>query len=331
MEVVDIYGHIPNGSELVLGVGNYNNIHGLLTYFPAEDLLQMRSLPDIITPSVVQVIVTYEKPLSAVNSDKVYFSLAVKDPVSATVPLQYSDVSVKRHSKYINVNIEVEDGRKVACACISDEKCFFTVDYSSVDRKPRPQLLAGALYSLQTVFGEQTYVVSWKIQGFSNGDLIIFLPTLWYEPQIIRSTDGLTSVSVPTTSFCENKSGIANLIESLNQLQFKGYTTQSWCETATHVTNCVDNNVCGECLGPCRDPKHICYVNPDLNAVPQERFICGMASNEPDMTKSTMVSFANQSSTPQTTGTLATWIALIAIFVLVALLAWGLSRASIAK
>ena len=295
--IVDIYGHIPDKSELVLAVGSYNNIHGLLTYFQSEDLLQMRTLPEILTPSVIELILTYEKPSSITSTDRVYFSLAVKDE---TV------------NKYLNIRIELDGDKRVASACISPEKAFFWIDYSSIDKIPRSQLLAGALYSLQTSFGEQDYIVSWKIQGFFNGDLVIFLPTTWYEP------------STNDNVFCYSKTGVIPLVDSLNQIGFKGYTTQQWCDDVPHVSHCTDNKHCGDCLGQCPDPKHICFVNPDNLG---EKFICGLPSDEPKLNQSTLVSFAN--NPPQTTGTFATWFAIIAIFLIVSLLTLALSRLSI--
>jgi LPXTG-motif cell wall-anchored protein len=321
MDIVDIYGHISDKSELILGVGNYNNVHGLLTYFPNEDLLQMRSLPEIVTPSVVHVILTYEKPSSINNTDKVYFSLTVKnDQYLATE--KNSAPLIKKKDKYINIKIELDGDRKVASACISSEKAYFWIDYSSVDKTPRSQLLAGALYSLQTTFGEQDYIVSWKIQGFSNGDLVIFLPTTWYE----KSPDG---------PFCQSKSGVITLVESLNQLGFKGYTTQQWCEDIPNVVNCVEGTECGQCLGQCQNLNHICYPNINghnvqlavgqLSDVPDKQFICGPPNLEPKLNQSSMVSFS-ESSPPPTTGNAATWIAIIIIVIIVALLAWGFSR-----
>lgn len=300
MDIVDIYGHIPDKSELIIGVGNYNNIHGLLTYFPSEDLLQMKTLPEVITPSVVQLILTYEKPSNIDKSNRIYFSLAVKDAPS----------------RYINIKIDIDDDDKVACACISSEKAFFWIDYSNIDRTPRSQLLAGSLYSLQTTFGEQEYIVSWKVKGFSNGDLIIFLPTKWYETS---SQD----------NFCQYKEGIITLVESLNQLGFKGYTSQQWCEDVPHVTHCSTEMQCGDCMGQCRDVNHICYPNPEYNSVNPHpninKFICGDHKHEPKMDQSSIVSFSD--TTPiQTTGTTATWVAIITIFVIVALLVWGLTR-----
>jgi hypothetical protein len=345
MNVVDIYGHIANKSELILGVGNYNNIHGLLTYFPSEDLLQMRSLPETITPSVIQLVLTYETPSIAEDNNRVYFSLAVKDT-----------------DKYINIRVEPNEDHKVACTCISPKKAFFWIDYSSIDKFPRSQILAGALYSLQTTFGEQNYVVSWKIQGFSNGDLVIFLPTTWYEPVNTKQYHhDVENSSYPTTRYnkvgsnyemqqswihsgffestadslnpqqiltenksskvCELKIGATTLVENLHRLGFKGYTTQKWCEDFSHVIHCTDNKQCGECLGHCDNPDHICY--PDVNSS-GKHFICGSSNNEQQSTQFHMVSFAETGT--GTLGTTAVWITVIVIVIIVSLLSWGLSR-----
>ncbi|CAH6419335.1 Hypothetical protein HVR_LOCUS539 [uncultured virus] len=351
MEIVDIYGHLADESEIIIGVGNYNNIHGLACYFPKknaeisgqwpnEDLLQIKPVTEVIAPSVLQLILKYENPSNSTNNDKVYFSLAVKDVRSPVSLIKSSDENKPSdgtltksagEQRYINVNIEVEGDHKVACATVSTQKAIFTLDYSSIDRTPRPVLMAGALYSLGTVFGEQSYIVSWKIQGFSNGDLVIFLPTTWYEPQNIPSDN--SEVTSAENSFCQVNSGIFNLIERLNQLQFKGYSTQQWCEGIPQISNCVDNNMCGECFGQCPNPNHICYPK-NTNIIPSEwatktnpneRFMCGVPSNEPNMFQTSSVSLAN-TNPPQTTGTTATWIAIIAVFILVALLVWGLTR-----
>lgn len=291
MEIVDIYGHLVDGSELVIGVGNYNTIHGLACYFSNDDLLQIQPISEVIAPSVLELILKYEKPLND-NSGGLYFSLSVKN----TTP-----------TKYVNIAIEMDE-QKVARATISNQKTLFTIDYSSVDKVPRSLLLAGSLYSLQTTFGEKNYVVSWKIQGFANGDLIIFLPTTWYEPS-----------QKSEFSYCNEKSGIINLVEKLNQISFRGYSTQQWCEGSPQVINCQNEDICGNCLGQCSNPNHICY--PDLSG--SKKFICGMSSDETNMLQSSTVSFAED--TPQTTGTTATWIAIISIFVIVGLLAWGLN------
>jgi hypothetical protein len=299
MDIVDIYGHIDDGSELVIGVGNYNNIHGLMTYSHRaaatnlgsilHDDIDMRTLPEIHTPSVVELVVNYEKPMTTITNNKLYFTLKVKDS-----------------ENYISVKIETDGERRIAVACISREKTYFWIDYSIIDRTPRSKLLSGSLYSLRTIFGEQEYVVSWKINGFSHGDLIIFIPISWYE--------------ATSESQCQNKTGLINLVESLNQLKFKGFTTKEWCESAPNIINCSEGKICGDCIGQCQDLNHICYPNPDIGG---SKFICGIQSIE-TMNQSSMITLSE--SPPSTTGTVPTWIAIISIVVIVSLLTWGLSR-----
>lgn len=284
--VVDIYGHLYDNTEIVIGVGNYNNIHGLACYYPNDDLLQIRSIPEIIAPSVVELILHYETNKNSRNRNKLYFSLEVK--------------SHNLTSKYIGVDIESINNQTVASAVISSEKTLFTIDYSSIDNTPRSHLISGSLYSLQTTLGEHEYIVSWKINGFSNGDLVVFLPTSWYEN--INNT-------------CTIKNGINNLLDNLAQLKFKGFTTEKWCETASHVINCSNDTFCGDCFGHCQNNKHICWPNDN-------KFICGSPENEPDMSKFNLVSFAD--TTPQTSGTAATLVAVIAIIIIVSVLALGL-------
>jgi hypothetical protein len=132
LSVIDIYGHIPDRSEIVLGIGNYNNIHGLLTYFPSEDLLQMRFNSELLNPSILKLILNYEQ----ITDNRLYLSLSVND------------------SQYINIKSNSE-------ACISSEKALFWIDYSSLDRSSkilRQQLLSGVLYSLKTTHDQ---VVTW--------------------------------------------------------------------------------------------------------------------------------------------------------------------------
>lgn len=118
------------------------------------------------------------------------------------------------------------------------------------------------------------------------------------------------------------------LVESLNQLGFKGYTTEQWCDEIPYIVHCRVEIECGECIGQCRDLNHICYPNPGYKVHESSnlsKFICGDQSHEPKMNRSSMVSFS-ESVPLQTTGTTATWIAIIVIFILVGLLAWGLTR-----
>ncbi len=270
LNVMDIYGHIPDGSEIVLGIGNYNNIHGLLTYFPSDDLLQMRFNSELINPSIVKLILTYEQ----INNNRLYLSLSLND-------------------RYINVNSNSE-------ACISSEKALFWIDYSTLDfnKTSRVQVLSGVLYSLKSTNDK---IVTWKIKGYGNGDLVIFLPTTWYE-----SVEGK----------CQLNNGIISLVENLQQLKFKGYTTQQWCEEVPKITYCIDNNLCGSCMGPCQNEDTICYVNKMTD---DPMFVCG--DKDP---KLNTVFIENES--PSTTGTPATIMAVVIIVLITLLLAWMLLR-----
>ena len=76
-------------------------------------------------------------------------------------------------------------------------------------------------------------------------------------------------------TFCHNKTGLITLVESLNQLKFKGFTTQQWCEEAPHVINCAESKFCGECMGQCPNPNDICYLsNINVGSTGQNKFIC---------------------------------------------------------
>jgi hypothetical protein len=283
MNIVDIYGHIPDKSKIIIGVGNYNNIHGLLTYFPHNDLLQIRQLNDIILPSVLILTLNYEFHFS---KNKCHFSLMVED------------------NKYINVNVESIGNQKVAYACISNQKAIFWLDFSSIDKIPRNQILASSLYALQTRIDDDNYVVKWKIQGFANAELIKFLPINWYERDNIGN--------------CVNKESMHDLIENLEQLQFKGYSTESWCDKVPYVVNCIESELCGKCLGPCKNPNHICYPSDG-------KFICGSPQSEPNLIDTILITMATTETNDSNNSSMGIWIAIIIIFILVALLTWILS------
>lgn len=346
---VNIYGHIPDRSELVIGIGDYNNIHGLLTYLQEKDSLQIQKIPDIVDVSVLELVLIYERPLTDISTNRVYFSLGVKDIRDDEETRLTPILKLQTPTKYINVKIELNDDKPVACACLSPEKAFFWIDYSSIDKIPRSQLLAGSLYALKTIFGEQEYMVSWKISGISSllstdiskpliqfdnqlnilGNLIMFLPTTWYERSLVSTN----------ASFCERHSNIHTLIQNLSQLNFKGYTTQQWCEEVPAVNYCTMNDQCGDCLGQCQDPNTICYINPEIsnlksltpgNLLVREQdnpqFICGSRDQEPKLDHYNTVSFSQDS--PQITGNTATWVAVISIIIIISLLTWGIVRKS---
>lgn len=159
-----IYGQLNNLSEIVLGIGSYNNIHGLLTL--EEDILSMKILSEVITPNVVELILEY--------SDNNIFSLKIKD----------SD-------KYIGVKLEHDNNKITAYAIISDIKTYFSINYSSIDKVPRSNIFSGALYSLQTVVNNVNYTVSWKVNDLPNAELLLFLPLSWYENESCENKTGL--------------------------------------------------------------------------------------------------------------------------------------------
>lgn len=282
MDIVNIYGHLDNKSKIVIGVGNYNNIHGLACYSTTDNSLQIRSLPEVTAMSALELTLNYEQMVG----DALCFSISFGD-------------------KFIGVKI-VDDA---ATAIVCSHKTLFTIDYSIVDNVPRSQLLAGSLYCLATEVNGKKYIVSWEINGFSNGDLVLFLPTTWYE-----SVNG---------SICVPKHGVVNLLNVLNQLQFKGYTSETWCSKSNGVSNCQDGVYCGDCMGKCKNANQICYPNGD-------KFICGVPSNEPNMTIPNTITMANQQTTTTTSttgmGTAATWVAIVIILMLIIVLAFVFGR-----
>lgn len=294
MEVSNIYGPISNNTEVVLAIGNYNNIHGLLTYISNSNILQMNPLADIISPMILELIVNYSSDSSNTLNNK--FTLAIKGT-----------------DKFIGV----EDARLISkigeapqirnvTTCISSTKTYFTLDFSVVDRLPRNKILSGVLYSLRTIIGEQQYTVTWRIKDFANGDLMIFLPTTWYERH----------EKFNDTNTCQRFSETPILLDKLNQLRFRGYTNAKWCEQLPTLTHCTADSNCGKCLGNCHHSDHICY--PDSNG----NFICSSPNDVVDILQVT--SGTNTVST--TTRTIATWIVLGAILIIILLLVWGLSR-----
>lgn len=282
MSIVNIYGPIDDESGVIIAAGNYNSVHAVLTYHANEDLLQITQIKDVIPPSVMELMIKYEYP-EFIEKDpkKIYFTLRIKDS-----------------EKYIGVIIDANDSEKIARTHIGTEKVYFSVDYSHIDNISRDKLLAGSFYALETIYGEQKYTVSWKIEGYANGDLIMFLPTTWYE----KDENG----------FCSMHNRVNNLIENLNQLYFKGYTTLSWCEDASHAVNCTDNNFCGECMGRCRNPDQLCYPH-------KNKFLC--SASEPLDFHSSAITMAQSSSSYNA----ITWLIIIAVVIVICGLVYGLT------
>ena len=237
MEVSNIYGPIITDTEVVLGIGNYNNIHGLLTHNPMNNILQMKSVDDII--SIIELVIVYEG-----NGQ---LSLAVKGTTDSFIGV-------------CNPN------NGTVTACISKEKTYFTLEFSVVDKFLRNKILSGALYSLRVTIDSKEYTVTWKIDGFANGDLIIFLPMTWYE----RSVGGV----------CNKWSDTAILLDKLKQSKFRGYTNSTWCEQLPTLTHCTEDHICGKCLGNCEQNNHICYPVANGN------FVCKPVDNTLDIVAS---------------------------------------------
>ena len=290
MEVSNIYGPISNNAEVVVAIGNYNNIHGLLTHVGNIDnttvnVLQMKPLADVMSPMILELVVNY-------SSDS-KFTLGIKGTDKF--------IGVEDARLITKVN-QVPEIRNVT-ACISSTKTYFMLDFSIVDRLPRNKILSGVLYSLRTIIGEQQYTVTWRIKDFANGDLMIFLPATWYE----RSTDS-------NTNSCQRFSDTPILLDKLNQLRFRGYTNAKWCEQLPTLTHCTEDSNCGKCLGNCHHSDHICY--PDSNG----NFICAPPNDNLDIVQATT------DTTSNATRTIATWIVLGAMLIIILLLVWGLSR-----
>lgn len=308
MDVSNIYGPIINGSEVALAIGNYNNVHGLLTYI-AGDTLQMKSLSNVVSPVIIELVLNYS------TDNK--FSLGVKGT-----------------DTYIGVESPQLVGEmRTVTAAITNVKTYFTLDFSTVDKLPRNKILSGVLYSLRTVVGEQQYTVNWKIQGFADGDLVIFLPTTWYERAELKAgllaepraelkaelraetKAGLLAELRAETNTCNKWTDTPILLDKLNQLRFRGYTNQKWCEQLPTLTHCTADSNCGKCLGNCHRNDHICY--PDTNG----NFVCGIIDDTQDIVAPAITTVTSSISRAS-----ATWIALGAILIIVALLAYGLFR-----
>ncbi len=277
---LNIYGHIEDESKVIIGAGNYNAVHGLLTYSAVDNLFQITPLCNVVTNEVLQLMLKYKQ-----EESKVLFTLKLMDT-----------------DYYISVDKSNIGDDEMIPTAISLEEQYFWIDYSIIDKIPRSKLLSGALYSLKTMVANNEYVVSWKIAGFSDGDLIMFLPTVWYEKESTES------------NICTLNTGINMLLERLKQISFKGYTTLKWCENINDVYHCSDGEFCGKCLGQCKDEDYICYIHNIHNI---HKFICGHHPNEPDM--------INPLPPPNTPpNNIITIIVIIAILIIVGLLAYGL-------
>jgi hypothetical protein len=282
MDIVNVYGYLADKSEVVVAVGNHNNVHGIACYQPLDQVLQIKPLPDVAAPSVVEFLIHHENPTGRADKNLLYFSLALKEP--------HDD------KRWLHIHINKAG---VAEAVLSSDKSIFTLSYSAVDKNDRSRILAGSLYSITTIFGEKPYTVSWKVQNFTNGELIMFLPTTWYGADT-----------------CEPSTGLHALLQTLQSDQFRGFVTQEWCHNVPTVTNCNEGVTCGTCMGQCPNPNHLCYPNPE-----DSNFVCRVPGHEPNLSPGALVTVA--SDTSSTTG--ITWFAVASVFVIIIILALGLA------
>lgn len=273
MDIVNVYGHLADKSKIVIGVGNYNSVHGLACYFTDGNTLQIQSLPQLVSTEILELTLNYE------TSDN-------KTP----------KFSLSFGNKYIGARSTGD----ITTAIVTTDKTLFTLDYSIIDHNPRSKLMAGVLYCLSTEINGKKHIISWNINGFANGDLIMFLPTTWYQK---------------VNGICIEHNGVNNLLNSINQLQFKGYTTLPWCQNHDYVTNCPDGTNCGDCIGKCKNNNFICW--PDNNT-----FICGPHNKEPNYLENSLITMAEPPNQQTSTGgTAATWLALSIILILAIVLA----------
>jgi hypothetical protein len=177
-----------------------------------------------------------------------------------------------KQDRYLNIKLLDKD---TAIAVISNEPRIFWIEYSTIDNSYRSNLLAGSLYLLATNYNNKKYNVLWKINNDLNGELIIFLPTTWYEK---------------FDDYCKiNTGGYIQLIENLKRLSFKGYTTDKWCEEVSHIYNCDIYNKCGDCMGTC-DGNKICLPNLENN---NAKFLCDDYTNEEKLYNYEAITFIN--------------------------------------
>lgn len=284
-----IYGHLPNKSDIILALGTHDNITSLLTH--VDHNLQFTPLMEANLEDVAQFTLTYESPIIS-SIHNTYFSLMHKP-----------------NNKQVNVKIAVANDHLVASATLSADKTIFSIEHSNIDKFSRALLLAGAIYALKTNIGEKSYVVSWYQNSGNTVESVIILPIMWYED---------------INGICVYKSGLTSLLDSIAQNKFKGYTSNKWCELLPTVEYCDGSNTCGACLGICADDNLLCYPSANLigsQATYSEPFVCGNREKEFSLLDHSNIASSN---TPSTTGTNATWIAVIAIFIIVIVLAWGL-------
>lgn len=187
-EIVNIYGHIADESIIVIGMGDYNNVKGLMNI--NNDKLQIDMIETINIINIKEIILKYEK-----NGN---FSLKIKDT-----------------EDYIGVNLE----NNKAIAAVKNIKTLFNIEYSIIDKKSREKLLSGVLYSLKTKIDGKEYNVEWEI-GNLFGDLVMFIPINWYEEETCENISGVINLierlnrpyfkGYTSLKWCQNGSKVLN-------------------------------------------------------------------------------------------------------------------------
>jgi hypothetical protein len=265
----NIYGNIKNNQEIIISIGNYNNIFGLLSNMDGSlkvnNLTEINEIAD--TRKIIRFILIYENlkthdkklnnpldysinPKDLLNNHLKDYSINPKDLLKFSLKINDDGGD----DKYLNIKI---NNKNKAIATISSKKAIFWVDYSTIDNvnSARTNLLAGSLYLLATYNNNIKYNIQWPINNDLNSELVIFLPTQWYEKNINN---------------CQlNNGGYIQLIDKLKQLSFKGYNTKKWCEEVDYIYNCDINTKCGDCMGMC-DTNKICqpdFINNKFKCV----------------------------------------------------------------
>lgn len=271
MDISNIYGPLFDKSEIVFAAGNYNSVHALLSTSINNTL------------SII--------PLSEKNFD-------VNNVLVLTLIYEDNGLIFKASNDYyLGVNINND----IATASLTKQKTLFTFEYSSVDVDPSKEYLSGTLYSLSTKVNNISYTVNWKINGFSDGDLVIMLPLSWYE-----NNNGV----------CEYYSGINSLLPKLNQFYFKGYSALSWCENLHSFINCTDNELCGSCIGKCNDG-NICIPVFSNSPISSSSFVCSSVSTISSSNSSSSTDSSSNSSQSSSYSAVLYIILIILIFLLI--------------
>ena len=267
----NIYGNIKNNQEIIISIGNYNNIFGLVSNINGS--IKVNNLNEIneITDKrkIIRFMLIYENLKTNTeilnNGVKPHYSINPKDLLNNRVkpysvfPPEMLKFSLKINDdggddKYLNIKI---NNKNKAIATISSKKEIFWMDYSTIDNvnSDRTNLLAGSLYLLSTYNNNIKYNIQWPINNDLNSELVIFLPTQWYEKN---------------SNNCQlNNGGYIQLIDKLKQLSFKGFNTKKWCKEVDYIYNCDINTKCGDCMGMC-DTNKICqpdFINNKFKCV----------------------------------------------------------------